>query len=781
MSALNSRGGLGRFVGLMLVLLPAALAAQQATFDLTVPSIMRGHELVGRTPEDVRWSADSRWIYFTWAPPGTPTREPSRPYRIRAERGATPESLSVLEADSLGPLAAPGDLAPDRKSRVVEYRGDLYLVPLGTAPPRRLTRTANSESDPRFSLDGKSIFFTRDNNLFQLDLADGALRQLTDIRPGPPPKPDSTSPQRRWLAHEERSLIGSLRDRLYRDSLVKRDSADRAGLLPKTLFLEKDERVAALSVSPAGTAVLLRAAIRPDSLATEVPNYITKTGYVEEIAGRANAGDAQERSRIGLMLLPSGAVDWIHPVPGDTTVGLSDVELKGWSADGKAALLWFLTSDFKTRYLVRLGPDSGAINVVDVLRDTAWVDGPCVNCAGWLPDGRVWFVSEADGFAHLYSARGDGGDRRQLTSGKWEVLDAQLSPDRQWFWFHSSEASPYEIQFYRMPVGGGGRERLTERSGGHQVSVSPDGAWFADLFSTFNRPPEIFLQPARSRAEAVQLTTSPTAEWLRGPWIDPPIITIPASDGVQVPAHIYRPSDLGAKPNGAAVIFVHGAGYLHDVTRYWSYYFREYMFHHLLASRGYVVLEVDYRASAGYGRDWRTAIYRHMGGRDLQDQVDASRYLEREYGIAPEHVGIYGGSYGGFLTLMALFTEGQHFGAGAALRSVTDWSHYDHGYTARILNVPPGDSVAYRQSSPIYFAEGLNRPLLIAHGMVDTNVEFQDVVRLTERLIELGKTGWELAVYPAEDHGFVRPDSWTDEYTRILNLFERTLPPAAAR
>jgi dipeptidyl aminopeptidase/acylaminoacyl peptidase len=124
---------------------------------------------------------------------------------------------------------------------------------------------------------------------------------------------------------------------------------------------------------------------------------------------------------------------------------------------------------------------------------------------------------------------------------------------------------------------------------------------------------------------------------------------------------------------------------------------------------------------------------------------------------------------------MALFTEGQYFGAGAALRSVTDWAHYNHPYTARIINEPQDDSTAYRQSSPIYFAEGLNDPLLIAHGMVDVNVHFLDVVRLSQRLIELGKTNWEMAVYPVEDHGFVRPDSWTDEYRRILELFERSL------
>jgi dipeptidyl aminopeptidase/acylaminoacyl peptidase len=238
---------------------------------------------------------------------------------------------------------------------------------------------------------------------------------------------------------------------------------------------------------------------------------------------------------------------------------------------------------------------------------------------------------------------------------------------------------------------------------------------------------------------------------------------------------------VGARPNGAAVIFVHGAGYLHNVHNFWSSYSREYMFNHYLASKGYVVLDIDYRGSAGYGRDWRTAIYRWMGGRDLADHVDGSRYLRKEYGIPAERVGIYGGSYGGFITLMALFTAPKEFGAGAALRSVTDWAHYNHGYTGRILNLPQDDTLSFRRSSPIFFAEGLEDPLVMLHGMVDTNVHYQDIVRLTQRLIELGKTNWELASYPVENHGFSRPDSWTDEYRRIFEIFERSLKPGVKR
>jgi dipeptidyl aminopeptidase/acylaminoacyl peptidase len=293
-------------------------------------------------------------------------------------------------------------------------------------------------------------------------------------------------------------------------------------------------------------------------------------------------------------------------------------------------------------------------------------------------------------------------------------------------------------------------------------------------------PPELYLARAGQTSMA-QLTTSTTAEFRSYAWKVPPIVMLDGEDGTKVPARLYDPKSFGKASNGAAVIFVHGAGYLHNVHNWWSTYSREYMFHHLLAEQGYTVIDIDYRGSAGYGRDWRTAIYRWMGGKDLDDQVSGSKYLTRVHGIDPERIGIYGGSYGGFMTMMALFTKPQYFGAGAGLRSVTDWASYNHGYTGRILNLPQDDTTSYRKSSPIFFAEGLQDPLLIAHGMVDTNVQFQDVVQLSQRLIELGKTGWEMAVYPVEDHGFVRPSSWTDEYRRILELFDRTIGPNGSK
>ena len=277
----------------------------------------------------------------------------------------------------------------------------------------------------------------------------------------------------------------------------------------------------------------------------------------------------------------------------------------------------------------------------------------------------------------------------------------------------------------------------------------------------------------KTGAQAKQVTSSLREEFTAYPWRDPELVKLTARDGIEVSAHLYRPEN--PEENGPAVIFVHGAGYLQNVHKWWSSYFREYMFHNLLVDNGYTVLDIDYRGSAGYGRDWRTAIYQFMGGKDLTDQVDGAKFLVDQYDVDPKRIGIYGGSYGGFITFMALFTTPDVFAAGAALRPVSDWAHYNHSYTSNILNTPVLDSLAYVRSSPIYHAEGLKGALLICVGMVDTNVHFQDVVRLVQRLIELGKDNWETAFYPVESHGFREPSSWTDEYKRIFKLFEENL------
>jgi len=766
------------FLSFLLLLIAVRVGAQTpARFDFSIKNIMRGPELYGRQPDNVHWSADSKWIYFTWLEPGTDWRERPKQFRVSAVPGAKPERVSIQQADSTGFRYAESERSHNARYSVVEFNGDLYVNDLTNGTTRRLTQTVETENNPHFSASDREIYFVRNNNVYSVDLASGFLRQLTDIRQGPQPVTDSAKAvgQRGRLEQQQRDLFESVRDRIRADSIARAERLQRDSLSLKPVYLQAGEQVSDFSASPTGTSLLV--VTRTPSTGTrttDIPQYVTRTGYTEELHVRTKVGDAEQKGRIALITLPGATLTWLKPFAADTTAGTYD--LLGWNDAGTRALIYAFSGDNKSRLLQTVDP-TGKITTLEAARDTAWIGGPCAECGGWYDHGRrIWYASEADGFSHLYTIAPDGSGKQQLTKGKWEVRDVALSPDQRWFYLQTNQVSPFEQHLYRMSATGGAFEKITSKAGKHTAVVSPDGKLVADVYSYVNRPPDLFLLQDRPGSEMSQLTVSPSAEWLSFPWIAPELVMIPASDGVQVPAHIYKPSDMHAQPNGAAVVFVHGAGYLHNVGNFWSEYPREYMFNQFLASKGYTVLDLDYRGSDGYGRDWRTAIYRHMGGRDLQDQVDASRYLNATYHIDPERIGLYGGSYGGFITLMALFTEPKHFGAGAALRSVTDWAHYNQGYTSEILNLPQNDTLSYRQSSPIYYAEGLEDPLLMAHGMVDTNVHFQDIVRLTERLIELGKTRWELAAYPVEDHAFVRPSSWADEYRRIFELFERYLP-----
>ena len=767
-----------------------AVARSDASFELTVPSIMRGPELVGTPPSSVNWTDDGRWIYFRWKPGGRPWDAEETLWRVSAD-GGEPDELSDDAADSLSVLIAPGPVSPDERWRVVTHRGNLWLIDRRTLDVRPLTYTRQESSDPVWSRSGESVYYLSEDNVFELRLRDAQLRQVTDIRAGPAPDdPSEPEGQRKFLADQQSELFDYIRRQATQEEREEAREDVRAEADPlQTVYLDRNEHVSGINIEHAGRYAIVNTSRSggPEPRQTSIPYWITETGYTEPRDARTKVGDVQSPpGRLGVLSLNDGEVMWLDIAEAafgeDSTAGgrkLGSLRFMGWNEQGTHGIIAASSDDFEDAWLWSFAADSGSLTELHHLHDDAWVAGPCAfwtSCAGWLPDGeRAWFTSEADGHNHLYTIERDGAALRQLTSGEWEVHEVRISPREDRFLLQTSEGSPHELHMWQTDLDGSRRTQLTREPGRQDAVISPDGSRLAIVHSYANQPPELFVTETRPGADMRRITTSPTAEWSSFGWIVPEIVQIDAEDGTKVPARLYRPSDLGAQPNGSAVIFVHGAGYLQNVHNWWSSYFREYMFHHLLASRGFAVLDIDYRGSAGYGRDWRTAIFRHMGGNDLSDQVDGSRWLEREMGIDPERIGIYGGSYGGFITLMALFTAPDRFGAGAALRSVTDWAHYNHGYTGRILNLPQEDSIAYERSSPIYFAEGLADPLLIAHGMVDTNVHFSDVVRLAQRLIELGKEDWEMAVYPVENHGFVVPSSWTDEYRRILELFEEHL------
>lgn len=451
---------------------------------------------------------------------------------------------------------------------------------------------------------------------------------------------------------------------------------------------------------------------------------------------------------------------------------------------GERLLVDLRSTDNKDRWLVLVAAGEPPA-VLEHRRDPAWIGWDFAEC-GWLPDGRgLWWLSERSGHAQLWLRLLDEQEPRALTPAGSEVREPRLSPDGRWIYLLSNAGHPGIQRLARVGLPSGPFELLSAPQGrAEEFDLSPDGTRLCFLRSSALEPPEIFEMPASPGAPETRLTRSTSAEFEALDLIAPEFVVVPGPGGpihgrlYLPPADAPRPFPPGARP---AVLFVHGAGYLQNAHQGWSGYFREFFFHDLLARQGLAVLDLDYRASAGYGRDWRTAIHRRMGQPELEDLAAGVDFLVREHGVDPARVGVYGGSYGGFLTLMALFTRPGLFACGAALRPVTDWRHYNDGYTRNILETPELDPEGFARASPIEHAAGLERPLLICHGLLDDNVLAKDSIRLSQRLIELGKLDWELALYPLEAHGFREPSAWIDEYTRIWRLFQRSLlAPAPA-
>jgi dipeptidyl aminopeptidase/acylaminoacyl peptidase len=835
---------LSRPVLLLILLLPFLTSSAAAPqFELTIDNIMRGPGLVGYEPREVRWSGDGQRLFFSWKQPSQPILADYDTYVINRD-GSGLNKLSDEEARLAPPSA--GSYSPDKTRMAYARSGDLYLYDFTTDKVRRLTRTAEMESNPRFLRDGRRITFIRGGNLFVMALDDGSISQLTDIRTGGAPTAavggagamgggrgaQATEDEDRkgtdsqeFVKKEEKDLLDIVRQR---DQRKQEDDARRVAdkWWKKPLTLRPGQTIGAMQLTPDEKYIVATVTDRGQgAIRTIVPNYISQVGYSETIPGRTKVGDTQDQSHLAIINAETGEMKMVNhglvqPQPiadnpaqntqaeGQQTAQQArarsdrprerDVQcsLPLWSEDGTRAVIVGRAADQKDAWIMTLDVAAAKAKPIVALHDDAWIGGPGTpsisegfgggfggggSSVGWMKDDRtLYFQSEKTGYSHLYTVPYEGGEPKALTSGNWEVLRARLSQDKSAFYLETSEADRGEHNFYRMSAEGGERVRLTAAVGYHQAVLSRDEKFFADLYSYTTKPTELYVQENRPGAEPHKLTTSPAPEFFSYKWMEPQNLYITARDGAKVPAQLFKPLKPNkTKTGGPAVIFVHGAGYAQAVHRGWPSYYHEYMFHNFLAEHGYTVLLLDYRASAGSGRDWRTAVYRHMGGKDLDDNVDAARWLVKEQGVDPKRIGIYGGSYGGFLTLMAMFKEGDVFAAGAAMRPVTDWAHYNHPYTSAILNNPQKDAEAYKQSSPIFYAEGLKGALLICHGIVDTNVHFQDTVRLVQRLIELRKENFQVAFYPVEDHGFVQPTSWADEYKRIFKLFEDNLKAPA--
>lgn len=785
------------FLSFYFIILYTSVSFTQELGELSVQKIMRDPAWIGHSPDNFYWGENNSQLFFNWNPENNPDDS------LYAYVFNEDEIISIPHEQEMRYPDRNGVYNKAKTEKLFIRNGNLFIANIDLGKKEMIIETSQRISNAGFLSNEEEIFYVIDNNIFVWEMNTGKTRQLIEFSKEAEPKEKSAkkSDKEEWLNNQQLELISVLKEKKEKEEKSEeyKENIKSEGI--PTVYLD-GKRLIESSISPDGNFVIYRLYISSNGNDnTIVPDYVTESGYTKDLNARSKVGGDQAHMELGVFNLKTrenkmvsiDEVDGLKQIPEfwsdyperkeeDFETRKMIFQSPLFSDDGNYTVIDARATDNKDRWLFLLDPETAKLELIDRQRDEAWIAGPGVGYAwggstkGFLADNKtVFFQSEESGYSHLYSVdlSKTKKKKKQLTKGNYEIYDVNLSNDKDHFYFLANPESPGIRNLYKMPVEGGKMEQLTADKGGMEYALSPDESKIALRKSKATQPWELYVMDNQANAETKRITNSISDEFQSYEWRTPEYITFKAEDGEEVHARLYQPE--GGSNGKPAVIFVHGAGYLQNAHQWWSSYFREYMFHNLLADNGYTVLDIDYRGSAGYGRDWRTGIYRHMGGRDLSDQVDGANYLVSELGVDKDNIGIYGGSYGGFITLMALFNEAETFKSGAALRSVTDWAHYNHGYTSNILNTPVEDPIAYKRSSPIYFAEGLEGNLLIAHGMVDTNVHFQDVVRLSQRLIELGKKNWEMAVYPVESHGFVEPSSWTDEYRRIFELFETTL------
>ncbi|WP_045738411.1 S9 family peptidase [Xanthomonas sp. MUS 060] len=775
---------------------PSLVAAQDVT-TLTIEQTMADPDWIGPSVEDAWWAWDGRQVQYKLKRNGSPVRDTYR-------QGIDGSPAQRIEDTQRSTLDAANPVYDAAHQRMLFVRnGDVFLRDLRSGALTQLTRSNQAAARPQFTSDGGALWRVG-NDWYRWNPGSGIAQAAllkAERDPDTAPKLDTLR------AQQLRTLETLARDRAQRELLRQQEQAWRradGSRAPAPVYLGEDVVIDDSALSPDARHLLAVTHARGADEGREgkMPRYVTESGYEEFQEVRTRVGRnpplaqslwlvdiaAGSARKLDFAILPGIHNDPLaalrkaakqEPLHGPRAVRVeTDGDGSGaamhWSEDGRNVAVMLRAVDNKDRWIASVDLDKAVLQPRHRLTDPAWINWN-FNDFGWMPDNQtLWLLSEQSGHAHLYTQR--GADKpRQRTSGKWEVSAPVVSADGQGFLFLCNRKWPGDYEVCKLDLRDDSVVELTSLEGVEDFALSPDGHQLLVHYSGPYLPPQLAVLPV-SGGSARVLTDTRSAAFKARAWIQPQFVQIPSTHGAgTIWGKYYGPPHPEPGKHYPVVMFVHGAGYLQNVSAHYTSYFREQMFHNLLVHKGYIVLDLDYRASAGYGRDWRTAIYRNMGHPELEDYLDGLDWLVATKQGDRHRAGIYGGSYGGFMTYMALFRRPGTFKAGAALRPVADWSQYNHEYSADILNTPDLDPQAYRTSSAIEYASGLRDHLLIAHGMVDDNVFFKDSIDMTQKLIELHKDNWEIAPYPLERHGFTRADSWLDEYKRILKLFEQEL------
>lgn len=709
--------------------------AQDVPAPVSIEAFYTLPSLIGTEARSPAWSPDSRRVAFLWNDDGgkfldlwmtdtrsaTPTRLTRLPRReAPADPGADTLALRAAEAAELDRGAGAPFWHPDGERILFSFRGQLWALRPGSEP-QRFAASAGSIQRPSFSADGRAMAWLSRGDLYWAPLEGdsvGAPRRVTSLAAaGTGVERFAWSPDARQFAIIETS----------------RGHIPRRG----------------------------------------IPDYLGQETEMREVTRNFPGEDAEYR-RVALVARDGGEPRWLA-LDADRTDLYFTVD---WSPRGDVLLVETSDVFVKHRRLLLVDPATAGVRTLVAERDTMNVSAEWRTA--WAPDGRgVYFTSDRAHDYHVWYAPVNGGSPRAITRGEWAVFGFTLTP--QGLYVVGNAGRPEERQLFRVPLDGGEATQVSLRPGTHTPTVSPDGRWAADVFSSDTVPPELYLTDltARRRDLSVErrVTQSPRAAFARYRWATPRYVSFPSrADGATLHARLQLP--LNYVPGKRYPVIV-GSVYSNTVRNQWGGRNAHPLWglDRVLLERGYVILAVDVAGSSGHGRDFRRRIRLDYGGIDVEDLHSGVEWLVAE-GIAdPARVGIWGSSYGGLLTTMSLFTKPGVYAAGIAGAPATNVFHALTG-EQRVMMRPQERRAEYISASSHTKAAGLQDALMLIHGMRDPVVLFKDSVWLTQYLIQMGKDV-DFVVLPDAGHGW---DLESDVQTRfafnkMLEFFDRHLRP----
>ena len=723
--------------------------ASESAKQLTVERIYSAPSLSGHTLRGVAWTPDGKQVSFLDAKrfgaegageDGVENGAQRKPKKennaalwivdatsgerrmlISGERLASmlPENSSApSQATGLG-RHAPADYqwAPDGTALLFQGPNALVWFALKSKEPRTLVSGKATLADPKISPDGKFVSFLRDHNLWLVNIADGKERAVTR---------DGVEEIRR----------GEL-DWVYPEELEIKTAYWWAPDSSAIAYLEMDER---------------KVAQYP------LVDFASFEGKAE-MERYPPVGGANPVVHVFVVSVSGGQAKQMDTGP-ETDQYIPRVN---WLPDSKHVAIQRLNREQTNLDLIIADAATGVSRVALTEKDQYWIN--VSDDLRFLQDGqRFLWSSERSGFRHIYLYNLEGKELAQLTKGEWEVsaIDA-VDEKAALIYFTATEKSPLERQVYRVGLDGAGFTRITKEAGTHAVNFAPSAgsppgvsssanasvSAFIDTYSnTMNPPRQDLLRPDGSRIAV--LNENKVAELASYHLSPVEFLQVKSHDGVILNAWMIKPPDFDSHRKYPVLVYTYGGPHVQVVTNEWLR--STFLWHQLMAQKGYIIFALDNRGSAGRGHLFEEPIHYRLGAQELSDQRDGAAYLKSLPYVDASRMGIWGGSYGGHMTLHAMFEDWNDFKAGFAAAPVTDWHYYDTIYTERYLGLLPQNEKYYKASSPIEKVKQFRGKLLIAHGTGDDNVHFANTLALINELVENGKYV-EVLPFPGRGHG----------------------------